>query len=467
MASEYTENYNLDLYVDTDKPNLRDQYNSAVRKIDQQMKTNAVNVTTAQNTANDAHDIAKQAQADIATEKTERTEAIAAETTAREQAIAAETAAREQAITAETTARNQAIAAEKTAREQAIAAETAARTEAVTKLTEMDGLSNAKVEIFTDDTAWPADGDVDVWTYFKSIFNKDSLDFNVNQATVNTGWVKTNSAGQNANAYMTQIAESQSQDYRNAVQYVILNFGFYDIFNSESGDYEAAGRTIVNRASDMYPNAIIVVNPVSNRPCFGYDRKGQMNMYGFNYGAVRSQVPLRIVPWYLAWNINQGAKNHYYDTQNSNPYKLNGGGTNSIAANIKEAMTGCECAYMRASRSNLSNYVTDNFKADHAEFYLDVPSQKMHLSCGILTAKNDITENVKVGNVTDTMLSVSDDTIIAIGIQNTSKSPVKGFLVLTAHEELYFRLNENATINSGSILRLVPSGGWNPEFQNM
>lgn len=34
MASEYTPNYNLDLYVSTDKPNLRDQYNGAMGKID-------------------------------------------------------------------------------------------------------------------------------------------------------------------------------------------------------------------------------------------------------------------------------------------------------------------------------------------------------------------------------------------------------------------------------------------------
>ena len=34
MASEYTTNYNLDLYVSTDKPNLRDQYNGAMGKID-------------------------------------------------------------------------------------------------------------------------------------------------------------------------------------------------------------------------------------------------------------------------------------------------------------------------------------------------------------------------------------------------------------------------------------------------
>lgn len=34
MAYEYTPNYNLDLYVSTDKPNLRDQYNGAMGKID-------------------------------------------------------------------------------------------------------------------------------------------------------------------------------------------------------------------------------------------------------------------------------------------------------------------------------------------------------------------------------------------------------------------------------------------------
>lgn len=34
MASQYTPNYNLDLYVSTDKPNLRDQYNGAMGKID-------------------------------------------------------------------------------------------------------------------------------------------------------------------------------------------------------------------------------------------------------------------------------------------------------------------------------------------------------------------------------------------------------------------------------------------------
>ena len=48
MASEYTPNYNLDKYVGTDKPNLRDQYNSAMDKIDAQfVNVKNENVSTA------------------------------------------------------------------------------------------------------------------------------------------------------------------------------------------------------------------------------------------------------------------------------------------------------------------------------------------------------------------------------------------------------------------------------------
>lgn len=47
MATEYTPNYNLDLYASADKPNLRDQYNAAMGKIDTQMKKSAENVTNA------------------------------------------------------------------------------------------------------------------------------------------------------------------------------------------------------------------------------------------------------------------------------------------------------------------------------------------------------------------------------------------------------------------------------------
>lgn len=47
MATEYTPNYNLDLYASADKPNLRDQYNAAMGKVDAQMKKTADGVTNA------------------------------------------------------------------------------------------------------------------------------------------------------------------------------------------------------------------------------------------------------------------------------------------------------------------------------------------------------------------------------------------------------------------------------------
>lgn len=47
MATDYTPNYNLDLYASADKPNLRDQYNAAMGKIDTQMKANADGITNA------------------------------------------------------------------------------------------------------------------------------------------------------------------------------------------------------------------------------------------------------------------------------------------------------------------------------------------------------------------------------------------------------------------------------------
>lgn len=88
MATEYTPNYNLDLYASADKPNLRDQYNAAMGKIDTQMKKSANDVTNAnanvltlqtqmteaqkeitnvQKTANDALSLAKTNESEIET----------------------------------------------------------------------------------------------------------------------------------------------------------------------------------------------------------------------------------------------------------------------------------------------------------------------------------------------------------------------------------------------------------------
>ena len=63
MASEYTPNYNLDLYTDNDKPNLRDQYNGAITKIDTQLHEFSNNLVVVTEAANQARDKAVTAQA--------------------------------------------------------------------------------------------------------------------------------------------------------------------------------------------------------------------------------------------------------------------------------------------------------------------------------------------------------------------------------------------------------------------
>ena len=67
MATEYTPNYKLDLYTDTDKPNLRDQYNGAMNKIDSQFGTVSNNIVVAIEAANQAKEKADSASDSAAT----------------------------------------------------------------------------------------------------------------------------------------------------------------------------------------------------------------------------------------------------------------------------------------------------------------------------------------------------------------------------------------------------------------
>ena len=71
MATEYTPNYKLDLYTDTDKPNLRDQYNGAMNKIDSQFGTVSNNIVVAIEAANQAKDKADANEVAISDNATE------------------------------------------------------------------------------------------------------------------------------------------------------------------------------------------------------------------------------------------------------------------------------------------------------------------------------------------------------------------------------------------------------------
>lgn len=82
MASEYTQNYNFDLYTDSDKPNLRDQYNSAITKIDTQLHEFSNNMVIVTDAANQAKDKANSNATAIADEVTRAKAAEQANATA-------------------------------------------------------------------------------------------------------------------------------------------------------------------------------------------------------------------------------------------------------------------------------------------------------------------------------------------------------------------------------------------------
>ena len=69
MASDYTARFHLDKYVATDKPNLRDQYNAAMDKIDTALYTATTDATDAKNTANNLANRVGNAETDISTIK--------------------------------------------------------------------------------------------------------------------------------------------------------------------------------------------------------------------------------------------------------------------------------------------------------------------------------------------------------------------------------------------------------------
>lgn len=72
MATEYTPNYNLDLYASADKPNLRDQYNAAMGKIDAELKNQHDDTVSANNNIGTLQTQVRNAENDIDTLQTQQ-----------------------------------------------------------------------------------------------------------------------------------------------------------------------------------------------------------------------------------------------------------------------------------------------------------------------------------------------------------------------------------------------------------
>ena len=253
MASEYTPYYNLDLYTDTDKPNLRDQYNGAIRKIDTQLHV-----------ANDASVLATEAanQAKAAAESAHKAaegagEDITAETTAREAADAA----LEGKITAEATARETAddaldvkITAEATARETA----DASLSTRVTALESSSGgrtytklvcIGDSWLEGYSSIGNYTSWGDVLATSLNAEVYNayKGGCGFSATSDGVNF-------------ASLVNSAKRAVADV-NAIDCVIIGGGINDR-KLAANTVKTAAATCISSAVSAFPNADIYVFPM-------------------------------------------------------------------------------------------------------------------------------------------------------------------------------------------------------------
>lgn len=272
MATEYTPYYNLDLYTDADKPNLRDQYNAAMRKVDTQLHTSNDSITVAIEAANQAKEAAEAANEAVTTE----TEARKAADTALETAYKAADTALDGKITAEATARTDAnnalstrIGNEATARANADTV-LSGRISALEPLTTKTKYYGHRMVVIGDSYAYGTGasdhGGAEQKRFSTRLANMLGAT-EVNVAVGSTGFCDPGSEGQNSPfpKQVSQAAAKLNAGERNDVRLVLIAGGIND--EREGTTYsgaqmETAAKSTCTAAKASFPNADIVVFPM-------------------------------------------------------------------------------------------------------------------------------------------------------------------------------------------------------------
>ena len=336
-------------------------------------------------------------------------------------------------------------------------------------LSQISGFKYKTVEIFHDDTT-ARNSSANTWTYLSNnIFVGWSV---TTHNSGNSGWRRQNDSGQTALAFMNSECSSMTLDYRKTVELVILQFGYYDIYGTNNIDemnYETMGRTIVNRAKNLFPNAVIVVYPMTDK-CYGHSRAYELNFAALQYGMKRSSVPLYMVDWNDAFIANKMQPTHYTDDtdESGNPYILNGGGTNTIGALIKMSILGGN--YKRETRLNIT--AAENTTWNGIEVFL-LPDC-IHAGCtsGRIDVSADFNDGDTVGSISTPFYMPAYD--IPLGIicyhGGGAAYQVVGYLNLSyTTGEIVFRSldqRDNPYLRSGHSYYLMSNGSWSVSFIN-
>ena len=358
--NSFTPNYNLDLYDVDDKPNLNDQYNAAMTKVDNELSKQAGDIVTAETavanlttkvegydgriTANtdaiatNTADITKL-QTDVATAQTTAENGVTAAHEANELAVQASSAAQ----TAQTTADGAMTKANANA--TAISAETAARTSADTNLqTQINEIKNKGTGsgvgtaamrkatfVFVGDSYAQAETPSNTWTgQIKNIVGNAATYYN---AAVSGGGFTTDVRFQQQ--IVTQ-ANKMNTTQRNAVDYVIIAGGRNDIGSQSETVLINAATDCVNAAATNFPNATIVVVPMLwddgvQQSSFDYVKA---NCYIL--GAVQAVNKNVVIPVNWAWTWLKGIRG----AVQSDGVHPNSKGANIIANYILSAING-------------------------------------------------------------------------------------------------------------------------------
>ena len=391
MASEYTQNYNFDLYTDNDKPNLRDQYNGAITKIDTQLhefSNNLVIVTEAANLAKDKANANSEAISDNATEiANEVTRAKAAEQDNATKIANEVTRAKASEQANATAIANEVTRAKAAEQDNATAiADEVTRAKAAEK-TNADAIANVKSAAYLDTTPTVVDNATLVPTS-KAVYDFTSKtkekktilcfgDSYADNSYRNTswayalqdyyGWTVKNYAVSGAgwhvdtrtfyNQLQTAISRDGTDYNIDDVYALVVAGGRNDIMSD--GEAKSCVNTFMQAAIAHYKNAKIFVVPMLY-DWKALDAAGRIKAYAI--GDAASYYGAEVVNY--AWEWLRGEM----DCFQSNDVHPNAAGTKKIAGYINAALNGCYTP----------RYVAKTYNWSGAELYFVA-------SCGTVT----------------------------------------------------------------------------------
>lgn len=336
-----TDIYHLPLYTDGDKPNLRDQYNRSMDLIDKTMNKQDTDISSAQQTANNAVASAAQAQSkadknesllhsmgvDSTDEGKSLTNSIAnAKNTADSaQLLASGNHSALQALTADTTAKAanllSAINGKASGNDVYKKSEVYTKSESDNRFVAKD--DSQPILLTIGDSYATNDDHSRAWPYPLA----SQLGYNLkNFAVAGAGYIPTNSL------FSTQLTNAiNDNSYNHSLVKLIVIGGSRNSNDGYDGRVGTAAADLFSRAKAAFPSARIIAIPLL------WDHTTISSYWRYQAGEILEAAALagvESIPWAWTWNMGIGSS---FDGNNIHP---NSQGTGIIVNYIMQYLRG-------------------------------------------------------------------------------------------------------------------------------